>query len=270
MKLPNLLVTSSLARAPERIPSTNSAESALNIGVEGHQRPHHGTPSHRRGHVFTAPRSGPAIGGRSVTQQRRRLLPGANPLDSQDDSNESFVKSSDDSMLPSDFGRITTLPQEKQRDESADKDHQEKKRERRFEAVALRSRVEPLTQSVRESTGDVESLQSVALNLLSLAARSNPKVPRLEAMLLAQRWMRAGSGTSSGETTLAAVRAALLAAGSVGAGSMAGSESARIWLPVYLLNLNRPRTLQRTQRAIGALDALRRTSTELPEAPGGK
>ena len=75
----------------------------------------------------------------------------------------------------------------------------------------------------------------------------------------------AGQGTAP--ATLAAVREALLAFTPAAWSEASHSESVRLWLPVFLLNLARPRTPQQLAQAEATLRLLQHARPGQPAAP---
>jgi hypothetical protein len=76
----------------------------------------------------------------------------------------------------------------------------------------------------------------------------------------AQVWLASqGPGVSGGEATLGSVRAALVdSGGPAGAALTERHAAACVWLPVFLLNLDKPRTPQQREQAIDRLAMLER------------
>jgi hypothetical protein len=76
----------------------------------------------------------------------------------------------------------------------------------------------------------------------------------------AQAWLASqGPGTSGGTATLSSVRATLVdSGGPAGAALTERHAAACVWLPVFLLNLDKPRTPQQRAQAIDRLAMLER------------
>lgn len=132
-------------------------------------------------------------------------------------------------------------------------------------AAAALAPAQQVVQSAVATAGAAEDL-AAPLRALALGAQGDAGTQGMSGLLLRalRDWLaRQGPGSSGGAATLASIRAALLAGPPAGAVAAPGARppSALLWLPAFLLNLDRPRTPEQREQAIARLDMLLRASS---------
>ena len=122
--------------------------------------------------------------------------------------------------------------------------------EKALQSLLTASSIEALARPLRSLVRDVDALGDAA-PLQSLVFRA--------AKSWLQRQAASSSGTTGGSTSLGEIRAALVESGDRAPASVSEQQAAaHLWLPMYLLNLDRPRTPRQRQQAIERLDMIER------------
>jgi hypothetical protein len=219
---------------------------------------------HRRGHSFKAVHGHRTHAARGrppaprALQPRRRQAAGA--LSSQaalDDDHDFAQEDLDEQRRLRDLQSLTVETRHGDQQHKDDHHHEGQRQERRFAAVAfnaVRTRLRPEPSADAGLPSTLEDIAAALLRLSNGARRPASESPEpsaaLAALAVARRRAASGDGTSRAdrpdlsddpETTLASIRAALVASGVPPVPPDAAGESVRIWLPVFLLHLHKPR-----------------------------
>jgi hypothetical protein len=101
-----------------------------------------------------------------------------------------------------------------------------------------------------------------------LGALGGPAALPVFVLRTAAAWLaRRGPGESGGSATLSSVRAALIDRPERSDVAQTERQAvANVWLPLFLLNLDRPRTPEQRQQAIERLDMIERKTTAIRSA----
>ncbi len=231
---------------------------------------HHG---HHRGHRIGPGRSGPANIMRPrppparALQPRRGAAAAGAPGISEDHDDEMYESHDLDEQRRFMDASNKTINQGDKDDSSHDSNSREgKHKERHFAAIIKAPGTKRLSLPPLSSSPVPAKLEAVAASLLTLAAKSRPAAlgagVQSKALGIARQWM-ATAGTGDANVTLAAVRSTLMNAGVESVPEAALGESARLWMPAYLLNLHKPRTPRQQQQAADTLAMLERASMRL-------
>jgi hypothetical protein len=147
-------------------------------------------------------------------------------------------------------------------------------RERLFKSIQLAhvlgvagSGPAPAVEQALQSLLTARSIEALARPLRSLVrdidALGGPAPLQSLVFRTARSWLErqatAAPAASGGTTTLGAIRAALVEGGEPARDAVSEQQAiANLWLPMYLLSLDRPRTPRQRQQAIERLDMIER------------
>ena len=239
-------------------------------GPDAHAAQPHDSHGQHHGHRFGAPRNGgtPMHGARHRpppprAPQPRRPGPNASTSGPADSNAIGDERSEDEQRLSNEAG-AKTLEGRGDRDSSGGGNSNEgQRKERKFAVVIGKS---ALTRSALQSrelvpTTDKNTLAGTAASLVAITRGTQPGLPgigvQLGALMAARRWI-ATSGKGDARVTLASVRTVLQALGPPKSVPLPTAEAHHVWLPMFLLNLNKPRTARQQQQAVETLGLLER------------
>ncbi len=147
-------------------------------------------------------------------------------------------------------------------------------RERLFKSISLfsssaqlRAGPSPAVEKAMQSLLSANSIEALAKPLRGLVrdldALGNPSPLQSIVLRAAKTFLQredvVPSGVSGGSLSLSNIRAALMEGGDSASRKVTAQQgTANMWLPIYLLNLDRPRTPRQRQQAIERLDMIER------------
>lgn len=260
--LPAASVVSTNANGAGAMNSTPAA------GPDAHAaQPQHG---HHHGHRLGAPRNGgtPMHGARHRPPPPRAPQPGRAATNSRAagpaDFDEDGIHQSDEDQLRRMEARAKT-PEDRgdQNSDGGSNNNEGKRKERQFAAVIGKTAMNRLSLQTWDGVSNAErsTLAGTAASLVAITRGTQAALPgigvQLGALMAARRWM-ATSGKGDARVTLAAVRDVLQSLGPPKSMPVPSAETHHVWLPVFLLNLHKPRTASQQQQAADTLALLER------------
>jgi hypothetical protein len=252
-------------------------------GAPGADKPeepveHHNHTSHR-GHLMRAP---PRDAKRQSVQGRKpppraprpRGPRGPASADMAGDDNQIEHKEQEDHddydtrrMNPA-FNKTMEGMERDSRDDSSG--NEGARLERRFKIVKQGADLQRFRLGTALAPMSHPTMDKIAGELRSLVAGASTAAAgagiQAKAFSAARGWL-AAAGAGDARVTLATVRESLLKSTAPTGHPSLHTESARLWLPAFLLNLNKPRTPLQQQRAIETLDLMARATGR--KRPGG-
>ncbi len=236
--------------------------------LEGHHT-HHGTHFHapKPGQRGASLRSGPAP--KKAAPQRRRSR--ATNLELDDDEPEAHVEDTESGRLGSGLGEALF---DKGSDGHGDgRDGEGARQERRLLASVrwLDAKAAQPAPAAPVLSEVIALLHSMTRGVVPGTDGGMGHAPRGAMTVAAWAETARKHLADKGATpaTLAAVREALLAFTPAAWSEASRSESVRLWLPVFLLNLARPRTQQQLAQAEATLRLLQHARPSQPVAASG-